>query len=377
MSTIQGFAIRNTNELHHPVCQKSKIAKHILDADCCYEDGVFALFSLPCKLPKVFTVRFTAPADFSQGNVFTLKGREFALKTRAMEAPEGMLFAAGAVVQCDIDMERDLAFFAAGGEQKQAMCDCRYQTGDLNFYIDLNGDDSPNNPGTVESPFRTLEGARNAVSQRYIFTSMGRLIYNINPGTYELDAKNRDAVCNATHPQEIVFQASDPNAKPLLVADRFRSERGHRSYNNLCLTATTNYLLHSSNNAVIFVRDAKLIARVPNTMFIRTNIGGVMRLGGSLILDGGGNAADFALSCYTGQIWSSGITVKIQNLPSVGIFAVCQQGNLHAPGMVFTGATAGVRYSVSPGGAIYTAGGGANYFPGTIAGTVSTNGVYA
>ncbi len=115
MSTTQNLALWNTNECHR-VCQSSDVAKHILDADCCHEENAFALFSLPRKLPRLFTVRFTAPTDFTPGDVFTLKGREFAPKTRTMEEPEGRLFSAGAVVQLDIDMERDLAFVMAGGE---------------------------------------------------------------------------------------------------------------------------------------------------------------------------------------------------------------------------------------------------------------------
>ncbi len=309
-------------------------SRHLIDADCDYVDGAFRLSSLPPKLPILFTVRFTAPADFTPGDVFTLKGQEYAVKTRNMEDPEVKLFSAGAVAQCDIDMERELAFFTAGGVESAQSCGCRYQTGTLSFFIDPNGDDSLNNPGTAESPFRTLEGARNAVSQRYTFTSMGNLIYNINPGTYELDAKNREAVCNATHPQEIVFQASDPNAKPLLVADRFLSERGHRSYKNLCLAATISYgyILCAHRNAAISVNNAELIARVPNIQLIHAYAGGVIYFGGSLTLDGGGHTALHAFGAHGGEIQLPNITVKIQNLPSVGHFAICTHGHIYALG---------------------------------------------
>ena len=116
MSTTKNPALRNAIERHARVCQHSKVARHILDADCCHEDNAFALFSLPRKLPGLFTVRFTAPADFTAGDIVTLKGREFTIKTRTMEEPSGKLFSAGAVVLCEIDMERNLAFVTMGGE---------------------------------------------------------------------------------------------------------------------------------------------------------------------------------------------------------------------------------------------------------------------
>lgn len=109
-------AQRNSIGRHEDVSQENAAAKHILDADCCREGNAFVLFSLPRELPGLFTVRFTAPAGFIAGDRISLKGREFLVKTRAMEDAEEGVFAAGAVVRCDIDMERNLAFVTAGGE---------------------------------------------------------------------------------------------------------------------------------------------------------------------------------------------------------------------------------------------------------------------
>ena len=96
--------------------QKCRISRHILDAGCYYEEGAFTLSFLPRRLPELFTARFTPSVDFTEGDVFIIKGRRFTVKTRTMEEPAGKLFSAGAVVQCDIDMERNLAFVAPGGE---------------------------------------------------------------------------------------------------------------------------------------------------------------------------------------------------------------------------------------------------------------------
>lgn len=109
--TILDYAMRNTNELHEPLCQKTESGKQIHDADCSYENSIFTLLSLPCALPPLFTVRFTAPADFRRGSTLKMKGRTFAFKTSDMEEAKEKKFAAGAVVLLMVDMERGLAFF--------------------------------------------------------------------------------------------------------------------------------------------------------------------------------------------------------------------------------------------------------------------------
>ena len=44
--------------------------------------------------------------------------------------------------------------------------------------------------------------------------------------------------------------------------------------------------------------------------------------------------------------------------------------------MTFIGTATGMRYSAGYSGIINTAGGGANYFPGTVAGTTAAGGQY-
>ncbi len=356
-------------------------SRHLIDANCDYVDGAFRLSGLPPKLPILFTVRFTAPADFTPGDVFTLKGQEFAVKTRTMDDPEGKLFSAGAVAQCDIDMERELAFFTAGVGESGQSCGCRYQTGHLSFFIDPDGDDSLNNPGTVDSPFRTLAGARNAVCQRHIFTPMGSLFYNINPGTYELNADDNAAFCYADHPMNIYFQASDPNNKPLLVSTQFQTDRGRRYYVNLRLESTTDTYGVAANgtNAQLILRNIEVTTHVDNARSVHALHGGLIYLQQSLVLDGSGKAINWAIGCGNGEIWIPNrdpLLVTIKNMPSVQRFAYCEHSYFHLANTTFTGTTSGRRYQVVDNGVLYTGGGGANYFPGSTAGTVSNGGVY-
>ncbi|MCC8179798.1 MAG: hypothetical protein LIP23_02665 [Planctomycetes bacterium] len=180
MSADQNFAIRNTNELHPRVCQKSGVAKHILDADACYEQGRFTLFSLPCKLPALFTVRFTAPADYQTGDKITLKGQDFTVKTRTMADPMNMAFSAGAVVQCDVDMERNLVFIASDKveieiPEPEPELPCYYNR--IEMHVEQTGSDTAGD-GSQALPFRTVAGMFSFLEREYtgrIFNLIVRL----------------------------------------------------------------------------------------------------------------------------------------------------------------------------------------------------------
>ena len=86
-----------------------------MDAECCYDSGKFFMGRLPSCLPGLFTVRFTAPADYSAGDVVVVKGKELPVRTPGMTAAISDIFKAGAVIHCDIDLDRELAFFWQSG----------------------------------------------------------------------------------------------------------------------------------------------------------------------------------------------------------------------------------------------------------------------
>ena len=77
MSLDERITERLSNELHDRLCQKNRVAKQIIDADCCRGDDGFELFALLCELPGLFTARFTSPEDYREGAVFTIKGDRY------------------------------------------------------------------------------------------------------------------------------------------------------------------------------------------------------------------------------------------------------------------------------------------------------------
>ncbi|WP_445215747.1 hypothetical protein ACKWRH_25360 [Bradyrhizobium sp. Pa8] len=81
--------------------------------------------------------------------------------------------------------------------------------------------------------------------------------------------------------------------------------------------------------------------------------------------------ADFHL-VSNGWVYSSGITVTLTGTPtfSSGYCVFNLSGaSYFASGMTFSGSATGQRFIVSNGASIYTGGGGANYFPGNVAGS--------
>ncbi len=93
-------------------CEKKD---RIIDAECCYDGGKFFLGRLPACLPRLFTVRFTAPADYSAGDVIVVDDKELPVRTPGMTAATSGLFKAGAVMHCDVDMDRKMVFFWQNG----------------------------------------------------------------------------------------------------------------------------------------------------------------------------------------------------------------------------------------------------------------------
>lgn len=74
----------------------------------------------------------------------------------------------------------------------------------------------------------------------------------------------------------------------------------------------------------------------------------------------------------------AGITVTVTGTPAFSwAFAVVEAGAaVECGGLTFSGSATGTRYSVTSNGSCNTAGGGASYFPGDVAGSTATGGQY-
>jgi len=75
-----------------------------------YSSGFFIISGLPENLPDIFTVRFTAPADYFKGDRLRIGEQEMDILTTAMQVPSANAFLAGTVVSLDVSYINKQAF---------------------------------------------------------------------------------------------------------------------------------------------------------------------------------------------------------------------------------------------------------------------------
>lgn len=104
---------------------------------------------------------------------------------------------------------------------------------------------------------------------------------------------------------------------------------------------------------------------------------------GSVVVSSGvshtisGNLAAFVSALSQASVFIQVGTVTLVGTPAITSFISCLSSAVQFSAITFagTGAT-GTRYSVAENGVVKTGGGGASYFPGSIAGVASTGGQY-
>lgn len=104
---------------------------------------------------------------------------------------------------------------------------------------------------------------------------------------------------------------------------------------------------------------------------------------GSVVVSSGvshtisGNLAAFVSALSQASVFIQAGTVTLVGTPAITSFISCLSSAVQFSAITFagTGAT-GTRYSVAENGVVKTGGGGASYFPGSIAGVASTGGQY-
>ncbi len=351
----------------------------IIDVDCEYENGRFKFLKLPHCIPERFTVRFKAPADFNLGDSIGMKGEDLPVMTSRMEVADTGIFKTGAIMICEIDLDQKLAFIRTGG----AMCECEdveFQTSNLVYYIDPLGDDSPNNPGGIDSPFKTLAGAGRAAWQNTVMNPLGRLVFSFNPGVYELTTAERIFMTEATHPLGLYFQGTT-SEKPLLDAsDRYLCRGGFRQYENLRLSSrgtSSDQIIAAHYNAVLWLYDVEIIANKPFSSFIHAYAGCSIRSYRTLKLIGNGHSFSYAIGANDSHVNTRDTLITLEGIPAVSTaFMYCDGGYMGVGRGTFAGSTSGKRYHVIANGVIQSNNSGPNFLPGTTAGTAASGGLY-
>jgi uncharacterized phiE125 gp8 family phage protein len=104
--------------------------------------------------------------------------------------------------------------------------------------------------------------------------------------------------------------------------------------------------------------------------------GGQINTVGNYKISGG--AAYHVVASQSGSVSGQSITVTLTGTPAfTSAFArATRSGTTKSAAITYSGAATGPRYFAEANGVVYTAGGGASYFPGDSAGSVTTGGQY-
>jgi hypothetical protein len=104
---------------------------------------------------------------------------------------------------------------------------------------------------------------------------------------------------------------------------------------------------------------------------------GQINIQGNEIISGAAGQAHYAAAYGAFIKANSSISWTASGTATQGTFALSQTGIIYSSGCTASGTFAGQRYNASANGVIQTFGGGANYFPGSVAGSTATGGQYA
>lgn len=259
-------------------------------------------------------------------------------------------------------------------------------TANATFYVSPTGSD--NNDGlTTATPWASITHAYSYIRDRIDGNGFSVTIQLMN-GTHAAGYCYYPSVSvipiingNPADPTQVIV--NNPNGPAICAA-----QGGVIMVQNFTVTAqgpegdygsVGSGLLANAAPSVIIVGDGMRFG-VCNTAHIQTYEGGTVsanKVGLAYQIVGGGERHYYTNGGY---ITFPDSYVTLQNSPAFSIaFAATQSGgSIAAWNITFAGTATGKRYDAQLGGIINTQNGGANYFPGSIAGTVAsaTYGVY-
>ena len=252
--------------------------------------------------------------------------------------------------------------------------------GDRIYYVRMDGDDS--NAGLINDAagaFRTIQKAVDVVVNDLDLGGYNLKI-QVADGTYDTPVVLRRAagngavslVGNLATPANVTIGTSAAGAHCVLaVNDAVWVLKGFR----LSAVGSGASGICAATGAKI--RYEQIEFGTCSGAHVASGTGATVDIGGSSTISGGA-------SCH----WSASDGGRIRRVASVVVtligtpaFALrfadaTQLGALNVSGVSFVGTAAGMRYLAAANGVIYTGSGGANFFPGSIAGSCSSGGQY-
>lgn len=250
------------------------------------------------------------------------------------------------------------------------------------FYVSPAGSDATGT-GSSASPWATPQHAWDVV-QRYYDLAGFSVTVQLVAGTYAGGIIASGPLMGAAGYAAFTVRG-DPSAPAsylisLLSGICFRASAGAQySLSGVRMTAggANPKLVSTDSGGVINIAATCDFGPALTGDQIQSQIGGTVWLQSNYTVSGSANTHYNA--AQNGNIWLAGYTVTVTGNPtySTAFCSASVSGQVSANSSTYTGAATGQRYVAASGGVINTASGGGNFFPGSVAGTTNTGGIYA
>lgn len=252
---------------------------------------------------------------------------------------------------------------------------------DRTYYVRTDGNDS--NTGLVNSSggaFLTIQKAINVVSSLDI--SIYNVTIQVGDGTYTATNELKSIIGSGT----ITIQGNITTYDNCLIsttnANCFTGQSvvGKYLIQGFKLQTTTNGVGVLSQGTPTFIQLNKInFGNIANASNVSVDAGGYIDMSnGTFIISGSANSHYQTIT--GGTINANSATYTLSGTPAFTIafyWADRMLGQLSCFSTTFSGSATGKRYTISNNAVCFTNGGGANYFPGNVAGTTGTGGIYA
>lgn len=268
----------------------------------------------------------------------------------------------------------------AGGAGWTNFCRIRLNA-DLTLFVSTTGSNS-NNGLTIGAPFLTIQKAMDVLYNNYDLNGFSCTI-QLADGTYTSGVSAAGPMVGQKFGSSITVAGN--TASPLNVVINGGSGAVCIGSNNGSYISCKNMVL-AGGYGLVASSGGQIAAGVGMSFgacaqsHIQCNYCGIVILGNDYAISGA--AVQSHITVTQGGVVimnSTGLTCTLSGTPSFSNFVFATTGgNVLAQTIVFAGSGAtGSRYGASMNGVIQTNGGGANYLPGSIAGTLTTGGQYA
>lgn len=263
---------------------------------------------------------------------------------------------------------------ADGGRYKLHTGAREVLTANRTYYVSTTGNDS-NHGLTAGAPMATVSGVWNKLLK--LDLNGYTVTISLAAGTYTAGGSLSGQLVGSRDASSVVINGSGISSTIINATSYGFTAAGGAAFTiqNLKII-TSGIAVHAQNGGLINLGSG-IDFGASTSAHMRCDLGGQIKnnYGSTYTISGG---AAYHVYANGGLVILSGCTITVTGTPAFSFFAYITVGaSFNAFGHTYTGAATGTRYSVALNGVINTFGGGASYFPGSVAGSTATGGQYA